>query len=113
MYHYTDSRGIRGILSSGQLNESRGPGDCAHGEGVYGTSITPCAGGDAIRANTSGSVPHDGSMYYVKFRVPEDQVDRYQGWTSGGDHFVHRGPLDVHDATMIGKVGGGKAHLSR
>ena len=65
MYHYTTEDGIRGMLQSGQINESHDTRrDCLHGVGVYGTAVVPSAGAEAIAQNTMGSVPRgDESMY--------------------------------------------------
>ena len=42
MYHYTTEDGIRGMLQSGQINESHDTRrDCLHGVGVYGTAVVP------------------------------------------------------------------------
>lgn len=102
MYHYTNEAGIKGIAASGQINMSTDTrSDCLRGEGVYGTTMTPSAGGAKIRANTAARA---APTHYIKFRVPADQVSQYRGHSSGGQHLVHRAPMDGTYVTKVGKV---------
>ena len=102
MYHYTNEAGIKGIAASGQINMSTDTrSDCLRGEGVYGTTMTPSAGGANIRANPAARA---APTHYIKFRVPADQVSQYRGHSSGGQHLVHRAPMDGTYVTKVGKV---------
>jgi len=102
MYHYTNAAGMKGITAAGHINMSTDTrSDCLRGVGVYGTTMTPSAGGAKIAANTAARAD---PTHYIKFRVPANQVDQYQGHSSGGQHLVHRAPMDARYLTKVGKV---------
>ena len=92
-------------MGSSRISPSKsvGPGDCRHGEGVYTTTMVPSQGRSKIGANAYGSGQESGE-YYVKFRMPAKEADRYDGHTTSGDHMVYRGDLDLSYATKVGRV---------
>ena len=55
LYHYTNIEGIRGISSSGFIEESGGGRDANFGEGVYLTSLKPTESKIKIVANNWGN----------------------------------------------------------
>ena len=74
-------------MGSSRISPSKsvGPGDCRHGEGVYTTTMVPSQGRSKIGANAYGSGQESGE-YYVKFRMPAKEADRYDG------HYIKQGP---------------------
>ena len=85
MYHCTTKAGLAGIVSSGTINESAGPGDCRHCQSVYTTTALRSQGCSKIGANAFGS-GKQGGEHHVKFRMPAEQAEQFEGHTACGDH---------------------------
>ena len=63
--------------------------------------MTPSAGRAKIKANFAARA---APTHCIKFRVPADHVSQYKGHSSGGQHLVHRAPMDGTYVTKVGKV---------
>jgi len=51
LYHYTDTAGARGIMTSGVIEKSTGRRDAAFGRGVYATTLPPSSSKCALAGN--------------------------------------------------------------
>jgi hypothetical protein len=107
LYHYTDASSAKAIVKSGYLNGSKGPGDCALGEGTYFTSKPPQTTTNHLLTNNYTT---DSKHFYPKtqafIRVDKSKVAAMDGSKrlGGRDVFVVRG--DRVDLAKAGaKVG--------
>jgi hypothetical protein len=97
LYHYTDSTSLKSIQSSGRLNRSTGPGDCALGEGVYFTAKTPRSSSSTLLSNNYGaSSSYDASRVSSYVRVDADRLDYRSGRNElGRNVFVVPGDVEL------------------
>ena len=101
LYHYTDRDSASAIASSGQLMASRGPGDCALGEGVYFTAKPPRSSSSALLHNNydGGASAHTDSKVGAYVRVEADRVNYQNGRADlGRDVFVVPGDVSLSQA---------------
>lgn len=102
LYHYTNSDGIRGIATSGQIGESTDTKkDAAFGRGAYATTQGPHnSKADIAKNNYDGrrnqwsKMESQGKVdHCVEFTVPRSNVDRAP--IKDRDVYVHQGPVDL------------------
>ncbi|CAE7618489.1 unnamed protein product [Symbiodinium sp. CCMP2592] len=101
-YHYTTSEGAAAIQSSGRINPSTGPGDCALGEGTYVTSKAPnCSKVNVLSNNYGQTGPGDNRAdAYVK--IPAERVEAMSGKSVlGRDVYVIQGAVDLKETGAV------------
>ena len=106
LYHYTSSSAAHAISRSGTIKASKGPGDCALGQGVYMTAKPPTKSSEHLLRNNYGSSAADASKVEAFVRLDADCV-RHSGGRGkaelGRDVFVVKG--DIKLSKTAGRVG--------
>ncbi|KAK7111951.1 hypothetical protein V1264_011488 [Littorina saxatilis] len=101
-YHYTDTRGKDGIVSSGYIREKPAGNKYAHfGPGTYGTSLAPSAGKRRIAENNwkshwQSNIQNGRMDWAIVVQVPANMVRRY-GSDQGRDILVYDGRLSLNN----------------
>ncbi|MGN0386528.1 MAG: HYD1 signature containing ADP-ribosyltransferase family protein, partial [Lachnospiraceae bacterium] len=108
LYHYTNEKGMNGIVDSQKLNPSlkaNNPNDCFYGEGQYLSDIVPGTKSPAQLSRSFIHNPFQGAKYayYVEIDVTDLNV------IYGRDNvfvILNQEPLDlVNRIVSYGKVG--------
>lgn len=107
LYHYTNSDGIRGIATSGQIRASTDTKkDARFGPGMYATTHGPHnSKADIARNNYDGKklwgkMESQGKVdHCVEFHVPKSNVERAPA--KDRDVWVHKGPVDLNNAKDV------------
>jgi hypothetical protein len=95
--HFTDEKGLKGILKSGRINQSVGPGADQGTEGVYGVTRE-----EALRILAQGTLP--GREIGIEFRVPKGTSVREAANAAHG-RGVNLKYIDASDFTGITRQG--------
>jgi len=107
LYHYTNQKGLEGIISSQQLNASTSetnPNDVRYGNGQYLSDIVPGTKTPAQLSRAFLNVPWQGRRYTNYVEIDVTGLNVKQG-RSGVFVIPNNGPLDVSNRIVsLGKV---------
>ena len=116
-YHYTNDRGLEGILREGRIGISDpNRGDALEGPGTYGTKYPPSTRSSTIARNNWDdgwkiAMEHDKMKNYVRCEIPRKELKecRGHGGPMGGRKdgiLVHTDGIDLSKyPTKFGRVG--------
>lgn len=105
LYHYTNTEGIEGIISSGEIAASTDTiNDAFYGSGTYATKHGPENSITQIARNNYDGVwtqqeAREKVNHCVEFQVPVSKVE--QAPVKDRDVWVHKGPVKLHEAEDV------------
>ncbi len=108
LYHYTNEKGMNGIVESKKLNPSlkaNNPNDCFYGEGQYLSDIVPGTKSPAQLSRSFIHNPFQGAKYAYYVEIDVTDLDVVYG-IDNVFVILNQEPLDLMDRIVsYGKVG--------